>query len=119
MRWVHPVARVGVGVIVALVVAGLVGPSLMPAHLDEFSPADRLKPPSWGHPFGTDTAGRDMLARVVVGARISLMAAAVIITLAASVGSSIGLVAGFLGGRVAAKSKRVADDVLSVPPLVL
>jgi peptide/nickel transport system permease protein len=91
----------------------------IPGHLDEFNPDARLKAPSAGHPLGTDTAGRDLLVRIMLGSRISLLAAAVIVTLAAFAGGVVGIVSGYLGGRGDEVIMRGADVFLSVPPLVL
>jgi peptide/nickel transport system permease protein len=77
------------------------------------------KAPSLAHPFGTDENGRDLLSRVVWGARASLLAGVVSVLLAAAAGVPIGMLAGLAGGWVDAAIARVADAMLSVPFLIL
>jgi peptide/nickel transport system permease protein len=114
-----PTAIAGFGIICLLALAATIGPRLFGADAGEFNPDVRLKPPVIRHPFGTDTEGRDIFARVVLGSRISLAAAGTIIVLAATVGSTAGLVAGFAGGRVELAIMRLSDVFLAVPPLIL
>jgi peptide/nickel transport system permease protein len=81
--------------------------------------ANVLAPPSWQHPFGTDDIGRDILSRVIHGSRISLYAGLLTVALALAVGLPLGLVAGFLGGRVDDLLMRAIEVILSFPTLVL
>lgn len=78
-----------------------------------------LAGPSFHHPFGTDEAGRDVLARFMAGARISLFAGAVVVLVGAILGGMVGLVAGVKGGVIDIVLMRVMDALLSFPPLVL
>jgi peptide/nickel transport system permease protein len=71
-----------------------------------------MEPPSAAHPFGTDDVGRDILARVVYGARVTLSICASALMISAFVGGALGLFSGFLGGRV-------VDVILSFPPVIL
>ena len=91
------------------------------------SPHDPLKQdlnntlarPGLAHVLGTDSVGRDVLSRVIWGTRVSLLAGIVSVALAATVGSVLGLLAGYAGGRVDGLVMRATDAVLSFPPLVL
>jgi len=78
-----------------------------------------LAPPGGRHWLGTDNVGRDVLSRVVWGTRVSLVAGIVSVTIAALIGSILGLLAGYAGGNVDGLLMRAMDAVLSFPPLVL
>lgn len=80
---------------------------------------EALEPPSGAHPFGTDQQGRDVLARVGEGARISLVVATLITIGGALIGGLIGLAAGTLGGAADGIAMRVMDTILAFPPLIL
>jgi peptide/nickel transport system permease protein len=79
----------------------------------------RLKPPSGEHPFGTDSLGRDVLSRVLVGARVSIPAGLVVVLLAAAFGTLYGGVAAYAGAKTEEVQMRIADLFLSFPPLLL
>jgi peptide/nickel transport system permease protein len=81
--------------------------------------ADVLAPPSWRHPFGTDDIGRDILSRVIHGSRISLQAGLFTVAVALTIGLPLGLVAGFVGGRMDDVIMRAIEVILSFPTLVL
>jgi peptide/nickel transport system permease protein len=82
-------------------------------------PEARLQAPSREHIFGTDYLGRDILARVVHGARISLLPSLVVVLLSGAAGSLLGLVAGYAGGVTDELLMRVADVFLAMPALIL
>ncbi len=81
--------------------------------------ADRLAPPSLAHPFGTDYLGRDLFARVVHGAAMSLEATALAVLVGVVVGGAIGTIAGYLGGWIEAAIMRIMDVMLAIPGLLL
>lgn len=81
--------------------------------------ADANKPPSAKYWLGTDSVGRDVLSRIIFGFRNSLMLGAVVVSLAISIGTVVGLIAAYLGGRVESVLMRVTDIFLAIPSLVL
>lgn len=81
-------------------------------------PARALQPPSAAHWFGTDDVGRDVFARVVYGARVTLGLVAGSLLLAALLGGALGLVAGYLGGVLDLASGRLVDMILTFPPII-
>lgn len=90
-------------------------PYAIEAEVSEIRP---LAPPSWTHPLGTDELGRDLLVRVLYGARISLLAGLVVTSLVGTLGTGIGMLAGSLGGAFDNVVMRIADVFLSFPSLV-
>jgi len=114
--WRRPSGRAGLLILAGLVLTGLVGPYLV---VDPFAMVDavghRLLPPGPGHPFGTDNLSRDILARVVNGARISLSVATLAVLLSATVGTAVGLCAGFFGGWPDVLLMRSVDAALAIP----
>lgn len=115
----NPLTLVGLGLVALLVLAALLAPLLTPYDPLKPSILEALQPPSWAHPFGTDDAGRDVLARVLYGARISLRIGVIAVLVIMAVGVPIGLIAGTVGGWVDALIMRVADIFLAFPTLVL
>ena len=98
----------------------IAGPALLPDPAAQVDPLDGASsPPSADHPFGTDQLSRDVLSRVVSGARVSLAVAAIAVALSVSLGAAVGLVAGYFGGAVDAALMRLVDGALAVPRLFL
>jgi peptide/nickel transport system permease protein len=132
-RAVRPEARtrgrrvpfVSIGIIAVFVLIALLAPLLSPGDPYEQSLRLRFRPPvweergSWTHPLGTDRLGRDMLTRIIWGSRVSLAVGALAVLLAGAVGASVGLVAGYYGGRVDAALMRITDATLSFPVILL
>lgn len=107
-------------VIVGLVVAAALGaPSLAPYPYDEMHLLDRLQPPSRTYLLGTDEFGRDVLSRTLMGARLSLFMGAGATLVCVALGVPIGLVAGYVRGRVDELIMRAMDVVMSFPPILL
>ena len=117
LRSRHAVAGGGLGL--ALVVCALLGPWLSPHDPINPQTASILAPPGGQHWLGTDELGRDMVARLLFGARISLTVSALAVSLAAVVGVAVGVLAGYFGGRVDTVLMRVVDGFLAFPGLVL
>ena len=112
-------ALFGLAVVVFFVVLALAAPFIAP--YDPLGTDWRLvrKPPSLQHLFGTDDLGRDVLARVIWGARASLMAGTVSVSIALAVAVPLGLVSGYLGGFIDGVLMRIIDAMLAIPFLVL
>lgn len=108
-------------VVVLLAVAAWVAAPSVFTSADPITgvPAERLQGPSAAHPFGTDQIGRDLFARVVHGAALSIQATVVAVVVGLAVGSFLGLLAGFLRGWVDDVVGRVVDVLLAIPGLLL
>jgi len=115
----HRLAMFGLVVVVLFVAAALLAPWISPADPLATSWSAIRRAPSAAHWFGTDENGRDVLSRVLWGARASLMAGIIAVGGALLIGVPIGLVAGLAGGWVDALISRVADAMLAVPFLIL
>ena len=112
-------AVAGLGVIVVFVLAALLAPVIAPYDPVATSWSAIRKAPSAAHWLGTDENGRDVLARVIFGARASLLAGVVSVGIAAVLGVPAGLLAGFVGGWVDAVLSRIVDAMLACPFLIL
>ena len=117
-----PLALTGVIVIALLLVLAVFGPWIAPypgQGEGESDVAARMLPPSLAHPFGTDGLGRDMLSRVIIGARPALVVSGLVVGLAMLIGVPLGALAGYRRGRLDAAIMRVTDLFLAFPPLLL
>lgn len=115
----HRLAMVGFTVLLTLVVAVLVGPYVYRVPINEIDFKAKLKGPSRAHPLGTDDLGQDLLARMLYGGRISLAVGVVAMLISITIGTSIGALAGQLGGAVDPTLMRITDLFLSLPQLPL
>lgn len=114
-----PLALVTGGLLLSLlIVTTLAGPLFLPAP-EAMDLTARLASPSPDHLLGTDELGRDILARLVEGGRVSLAVAALTATLAALFGTAIGLVSGYYGGMADSALMRLTDGVMALPLLPL
>jgi peptide/nickel transport system permease protein len=109
----------GGGILAAWVCVAVAAPLVAPYDPILQDGASRLSPPSLAHPFGTDNFGRDILSRVIWGARVDLQIAVIGVAFPFLIGSLIGTVAGYSGGIVDAVFMRVVDVILAFPFLVL
>jgi peptide/nickel transport system permease protein len=112
-------ALAGLAIIVALVAVALLADMIAPAGPAVGSLDQRLQAPSAAHWFGTDDQGRDLLARIVHGTRITLMVVVLVAVLAAPIGLLVGTVSGYIGGRTDAVLMRITDIFLAFPRLIL
>jgi len=115
----RPSAAVGLVIIVAFVVLALFAPWIAPYDPIATSFATVRKAPSAAHWFGTDEIGRDVFARVVFGARASLLAGVVSVLISLSIGVPVGLLAGYAGGATDMLISRITDALLACPFLIL
>jgi peptide/nickel transport system permease protein len=111
--------RIGMTILSAAVLAAIFGPWLT---LDDPFTQDlpqRLNGPTWRHPLGFDELGRDVLARLVAGARISLAVGLAVVSLSAAIGITVGALAGYVGGWLDEITGRVMDILLAFPGILL
>lgn len=104
-------------ILVVLVLAALAGPAIYRVDPDALDFASASAPPGSGHPLGTDESGRDVLARLLVGARVSLAAGAAAMLLAVAVGTSVGAVAALSRPRIDSLLMRLTDAALAIPAI--
>lgn len=118
--WRQPGGRIGLVLLALLLLLVVVGPwFLPPPYLQPDPEYGRHLPPGPGHPLGTDDLSRDVLSRVVSGGRVSLAVAAGAVALSVTLGTLVGLVAGYAGGWVDLALMRLVDGALAVPRLFL
>ncbi|MGB4829328.1 MAG: ABC transporter permease [Paracoccaceae bacterium] len=115
----RPMLASGLGILGFFIGLAVLAPWVSPYDPIFQDSAARLLAPSWAHPFGTDNFGRDVLARVIWGARIDLQIAVIGVVFPFLIGTFVGTVAGFFGGWVDAVFMRIIDVVLAFPFLVL
>src|SRR6478672_11072286 len=118
------ISRAGVAAIVFILV--IVAVAIAAPLVSPYSPTSqpdivglRAHPPMWTHPFGTDLASRDLLARVIYGARTSLSVALLAVLLAATLGMAYGMIAGYAGGTADAIMMRLLDGIIAIPRMLL
>jgi peptide/nickel transport system permease protein len=114
-----PLSMVGLAIVAGLVLVAVLAPYIAPYDPIEQNLSQRLSTPSYEHIFGMDTLGRDIFSRVVYGTRITLEIAFVITLIGGSAGSLLGVIAGYLGGKVDEILMRVTDMFFAFPRLIL
>lgn len=122
----NKLAVLGGIVVIFIVLASLIGPIILKAitgYTYDLIPSDRAMvkamSPSWHHLMGTDPQGRDILARVLVGGRISLMVALVATAVSLVIGVSYGAISGYFGGRADNIMMRIVDLIYAVPYMII
>ena len=113
------VSVIGLVIIVGLVITAIFAPMLAPYDPSDTDAANKLQQPSSAHWLGTDSVGRDTLSRVIYGARTSLLVALGAMGLAAALGQTLGLIAGYFGGWLFHIIMRIVDGMMAVPMMVL
>ncbi len=112
-------AMLGLTILLILVLASLAAPLLTPYDPEKLKLADALIHPNLTHPLGTDHLGRDMLARLLYGGRLSLMIGFLAVGIGLIVGTPLGAISGYYGGWVDMVVQRMADILLSFPSILL
>lgn len=115
----HRIGMFGLGIILVMVICAVFAPWLAPYDPAKVDYGAMIAAPSGQYIFGTDEIGRDILSRLIYGARVSLQIVSVAILLSLVIGGSIGLLSGYVGGVVDTVIMRVMDGLLAFPLLVL
>lgn len=115
----HRLAVIGALLVLFEVTVAVFAPVVSPHKVNAMDYKAVLKSASLEHPLGTDELGRDILTRVVHGARLSLMVGITAVLIAVAIGVPIGLVSGYLGGPFDEAAMRIVDSVMALPALVL
>jgi peptide/nickel transport system permease protein len=123
-RWLaimraKPLGLVGGLLIALLVLTALLAPALAPYDPLQIKSADRLQPPSLVYPLGTDDFGRDILSRLIYGARISMFIGLGAVAISTLLATIIGVISGYYGGRVDTILQRCIDTMMAFPGLVV
>jgi peptide/nickel transport system permease protein len=114
-----PLGAAGGAVFLLFLFCGVFADVLAPYGMNQISPINRLKPPSWQFPFGTDNLGRDMLSRCLYGAQLSVIIGFCAAGLATLISVVVGIVTGYLGGKVDLITQRFVDAWQSFPDLIV
>jgi ABC-type dipeptide/oligopeptide/nickel transport system permease subunit len=123
-KWLLVAKRKSLGaasavIILALILAAVLADSIAPYDPLTVAESERLQPPSWTHPMGTDNLGRDILSRIIHGSRISLWVGFLSVLIATGVGVIVGTVSAYAGGTTDLVVQRFIDAVQSIPGLIL
>ena len=111
--------RVGAVIVAVAALAALVGPLLTPYDPSAQALALRLQGPSLAHPLGLDELGRDILARLLAGARVSFLVGVVVVGVSSAIGMTLASIAGYFGGVVDDAISRVIDVLMAFPGILL
>lgn len=110
---------IGSWLLVALILAAVVGPMLVAFEPDAVDPSIAFQPPSWDHPMGTDNLGRDQLSRFLTGARVSMLVGFGAIAIGASIGLALGVIAGLFGKYVDVVVSWIIEVLQTFPGVLL
>lgn len=117
-RWSNPIGIVGALIVGFVILVALVGQYVWTIDPDAQN-YDRLLAPNWTNPMGTDELGRDIMARIIHGARVSLQVGFISVGIAMFFGTTLGLIAGYYKGVTDGLLMRIVDIMFSIPGLVL
>jgi len=115
----NKLAVAGLVILLGLVVTTVAAPFLAPYDPTGQELGAELRPPCWAHPFGQDKLGRDVLSRIIYGARVSLLVGGVTVAITATMGVCVGIVAGYAGGSVDEALMRLTDIMMAFPGILL
>ena len=111
--------KAGAAIVIVAALLAIAGPALTPLDPSAQNLPLRLVGPTLAHPFGLDELGRDVFARILVGARISFLIGLVVVSVSTLVGTLLGAVAGYFGGWIDDVISRVIDTLMAFPGLLL
>jgi peptide/nickel transport system permease protein len=111
-------SQVGLAILALFVLTGIIGPRLLP-HDPSLQVGPVFQSPSWAHPLGTDGGGADMLYLVIQGTSVSLLVGFAAAAVSALIGGTVGLLAGFFGGKTDIALMRITDYFLVIPDIPL
>ncbi|MBI4496983.1 MAG: ABC transporter permease [Chloroflexi bacterium] len=114
-----PLGAVGLGILFFFMLLAVFGAQLAPLSPTEISREERLVAPNAAHWFGTDTVGRDIFSRILVGARLSIMVGVVVVVISKVIGTALGVMSAYIGGKFDLTLQRVVDAWSSFPTLIL
>lgn len=113
-------ALVGTALVLAVLLVAVIAPMLIPADwATKMDMRARLSPPTWAHPLGTDQLGRDLMYRVLLGARTSIYIATAAVLMSIVIGLPLGLISGYMGKTTDNVLMRLVDTLLAFPALLL
>jgi len=112
-------AVIGLIIILVLVITAVLADYISPYDTDKVALKEKLKPPSWQHPMGTDQLGRDVLSRIIYGTRTTFELSLLVVLFTSTFGVSIGIVAGYYRGIVDEILMRLIDVLLAFPSIIL
>jgi peptide/nickel transport system permease protein len=112
-------AMFGLAITLVLVLAAIFGPLFSPHDPTQMGAGRSLEPPSLAHPFGTDKFGRDLFSRVIAGSRLTLFIGCLAVAISCSIGSMLGLISGYAGGKVDNVIMRAVDVMFSFPDILI
>jgi len=115
----HPLGMAGLTYLAIVIIVAILAPHIAPNDPEQLFYESILSPPSAAFPFGTDEIGRDILSRLIFGARVSLQVVGGAIATALVIGAAIGMVSGYVGGAVDSVIMRIMDGMLTFPLLIL
>jgi peptide/nickel transport system permease protein len=114
-----PLGAVGAAIVLAILLLAVLAPSVAPYNFDHRAISERLQNPSLHHPMGTDEVGRDILSRVIYGARVSAFVGFGSVIIATVIAGAIGMISGFFGGALDTTLQRFVDMWIAFPFLIL
>lgn len=114
----NKLALLGLGIVIFFVLVAIFAPYITPYPWNEVDLSRALQPPSWKHPLGTDEFGRDIFSRIIYGTRVSLQFAFFAQLISISIGTLLGLIAGFYGGWIDDLIMRVVEILFAFPFLL-
>jgi peptide/nickel transport system permease protein len=120
--WLRTKIYIGGAIVLTLVLLGLFGPLIAPFNPNDQQIRDTLRVPQWfggPHVLGTDNLGRDILSRLLYGARVSLIIAFTVVLISGAIGITLGAISGYFGGRVDFLIQKLVEVIWAFPALLL